>query len=155
MLIFKLLHIWSMFAAVTLLVGEALFYARAILRADVAGLAAVRRLVGGRPVVGAAFLVAGIVFGLLAALTGGFDLLAGWLLAAYALMVALFAVNGSPWVQRLPRLGLEAMQAEAGQRPVDDVVRAMAGTRTAVLVAVVLNVALFAAIILDMVVKPL
>jgi len=155
MLIFKLLHIWSMFAAVTLLVGEALFYARAILRADVAGLAAVRRLVGGRPVVGAAFLVAGIVFGLLAALTGGFDLLAGWLLAAYALMVALFAVNGSPWVQRLPRLGLEAMQAEAGQRPVDDVVRAMAGTRTAVLVAVALNVALFAAIILDMVVKPL
>jgi uncharacterized membrane protein len=155
MLIFKLLHIWSMFAAVTLLVGEALFYARAVWRADVAGLAAVRRLVGGRPVVGAAFLVAGIVFGLLAALTGGFDLLAGWLLAAYALIVALFAVNGSPWVQRLPRLGLEAMQAEAGQRPVDEVVRAMARTRTAVLVAVALNVALFAAIILDMVVKPL
>jgi hypothetical protein len=111
--------------------------------------------VGGRPVVGAAFLVAGIVFGLLAALTGGFDLLTGWLLAAYVLILALFAVNGSPWVQRLPQLGLEAMEAEAGQRPVDDVLRAMAGTRTAVLVAVALNVALFAAIILDMVVKPL
>jgi len=96
MLIFKALHILSMFAAVTFLIGEALFYAVAIWRGDVAGLAAVRRLVGGRPVAGVSFLVAGIVFGILAALNGGFDLFAGWLIAAYALVLALFAVNGSP-----------------------------------------------------------
>ena len=82
MLIFKALHILSMFAAVTFLVGEALLYGRAIWRRDVAGLVAVRRLVGGRPVLGASFLVAGIAFGIVTALTGGFDIFAGWLIAA-------------------------------------------------------------------------
>ena len=154
MLIFKALHILSMFAAVTFLIGEALFYAVAIWRGDVAGLAAVRRLVGGRPVVGVLFLVAGIVFGVLAALIGGFSLFGGWLIAAYVLVVALFLVNGSPWVQRLPRLGLEAIEAEAGERPHEDVVAAMASVRTGILVAVGLNVALFAALIIDMVLKP-
>ena len=81
---FKVLHILSMFAAVTLLVGEALLYARAIWRSDVAGLAAVRRLLGGRPLLGVSFFIAGIVFGLLAAVTGGFEFFAGWLIAAYA-----------------------------------------------------------------------
>jgi hypothetical protein len=153
-LIFKALHILSMFAAVTLLVGEALLYARAIWRTDVAGLAAVRRLAGGRPVLGASFLLAGIVFGLLTALTGGFDVFAGWLIAAYGLIVALFLVNGSPWVQQLPRLGAKAIEAEAGQRPVDNVVDEMGSMRTLILVAVALNVALFVAIIADMVLKP-
>jgi len=154
MLIFTALHVLTMFAAVTFLIGEALFYAIAIWRGDAAGLAAVRRLVGGRPVVGVSFLLAGIVFGVLAALTGGIDLFAGWLIAAYVLVVALFLVNGSPWVQRLPRLGVEAIEAEAGQRPVEQVVAAMATARTGILVAVAVNVALFAAIIADMVLKP-
>lgn len=154
MLIFKALHILSMFAAVTLLVGEALLYARAIWRIDVAELAAVRRLVGGRPLLGVAFLVAGIVFGLFNALTGGFDVFDGWLIAAYVLIVALFLVNGSPWVQRLPRLGAEAIEAVAGQRPVDEVVAAMTTMRPVILVAVTVNVVLFAAIIADMVLKP-
>ena len=87
-----------------------------IWRGDVAGLAAVRRLVGGRPVIGAAFLALGIVFGVLAAVTGAFDLLDGWLVAAYLLIAALLVVNASPWVQRLPKLGAEAVEAEAGER---------------------------------------
>jgi hypothetical protein len=153
-LIFKALHIMSMFAAVTFLVGEAVLYAMAIWRRDVAGLAAVRRLVGGRPVLGASFLVAGILFGLLNALTGGFDVFDGWLIAAYLLIVALFVVNGSPWVQRLPRLGAEAIEAEAGQRPFDEVVAAMTTMRAVIFVAVTVNVVLFAAIIADMVLKP-
>jgi hypothetical protein len=117
MLVFKALHILAMFAAVTLLVGEALLYARAIWRGDVAGLAAARRLFGGRPVMGASFLVGGIVFGLLAALTGGFDFLAGWLITAYVLVAALFVINGSPWVQRLPRLADDAVAAERVSGP--------------------------------------
>ena len=153
--IFKLLHILSMFAAVTFLVGEALLYARAILREDVRALAAVRRLVGGRPIVGAGFLVLGIVFGLLAALTGGFDVLAGWLIAAYALVLLLFAINATPWVQRLPLLGAAAIEAEEGVRPREAVERDMAGMRSVVLVAVALNVIIFVAIIADMVLKPL
>ena len=154
MLAFKALHVLSMFAAVTFLVSEALLYGRAIWRSDVAGLAAVRRLVGGRPVIGVAFLGLGIVFGVLAALTGAFDLLDGWLVAAYVLIAALLVVNASPWVQRLPKLGAEAMEAVAGQRPAEKVLEGMADIRTPVLVAVALNIGLFAAIILDMVLKP-
>jgi hypothetical protein len=154
MLIFKALHIVSMFAATTLLVAEAILYARAIWRGDVSGLAAVRRLMGGRPVAGAAFLILGVVFGLLTALTGGLDFLAGWLIAAYVLVVAMFVVNGSPWVQRLPRVAAEAIEAEAGRRRADDVAAAMLRIRTATLVAVALNVVLFVAIIADMVLKP-
>jgi hypothetical protein len=153
-LVFKALHILSMFAAVTFLVGEALLYSRAIWRGDVAGLAAARRLICGRPIIGASILVGGVVFGLLAALTGGFDFLAGWLIAAYVLVVALFAVNGSPWVQRLPRLADDAVAAEAGQLPIADVIATMAAIRTATLLAVTINVVLFALIIADMVLKP-
>lgn len=103
---------------------------------------------------GASFLAAGVVFGLLTALTGDFDLLAGWLIAAYVLVAAMFLVNGSPWVQRLPRLAAEAIQVEAGQRPSEEVLAAMLRIRIATLVAVGLNVLLFAAIIADMVLKP-
>jgi hypothetical protein len=154
MLIFKVLHILSMFAAVTFLVGEALLYGRAIWRGDIAALAAVRRLLGARPVAGVVFLLSGIVFGALAALTGQIDLLEGWLVAAYAMVVALFLVNASPWVQRLPRLGAEAIEAVAGQGPPEQVIRAMAEIRAPLVVAVALNVVLFLAIIVDMVLKP-
>jgi hypothetical protein len=154
MLIFKALHILSMFAAVTFLVGEALLYGRAIWRGDIAALAALRRLLGGRPVAGVVFLMSGIVFGALAALTGQIDLLEGWLVAAYAMVVVLFLVNASPWVQRLPRLGAEAIAALAGQGQPEQVIRAMAEIRTSLVIAVALNVALFLAIIVDMVLKP-
>lgn len=159
MLIFKALHILSMFAAVTLLVGEHLFYAAAVWRRDVRALAAIRRLsvrpfylAEGAPVVAVGLLLAGVVFGLLTALTGGLDLLAGWLIAAYVLMAAILVLGGSPWVRRLARLGDEAIEAEAGGRPAEEVVQAMAGSHAGLLF--VLAAAIFAAIILDMVLKP-
>ena len=46
------------------------------------------------------------------------------------------------------------MEAVAGQRPAERVLEGVAEVRTPVLVAVALNVGLFAAIILGMVVKP-
>jgi hypothetical protein len=57
-------------------------------------------------------------------------------------------------VQRLPRLGQEAIEAVEGQRPVEEVVGAMASLRTGILIAVAVNVLLFAAVIVDMVLKP-
>lgn len=152
MLTFKALHVLSMFAAVTLLIGEHLFYAVAVRRRDVRALAAIRRISGPRPVVAVALLLSGIVFGLLTALTGGFDFFAGWLIVAYVLIAAILVVGGSPWVRRLPLLGEKAIEAEAGSRPVEEVVHDMAHSHAGALFLI--SAALFVAVILDMVLKP-
>jgi len=154
-LIFKALHILLMFTAVTLLVGEELFIALAIWRRDVTGLATIHRLSGRRILTyaGAGIFLAGVVFGLLTVATGGLDFLAGWLIAAYVQVLAILLLNGSPLVQKgLMSLVEEAVEAEAGQRPVGEVVRHMASSPGAIVVAA--NVVLIAAIILDMVLKP-
>jgi hypothetical protein len=155
MLIFKLLHILSMFTAVTLLVGESTFMAIAIWRGDVRALAAIRRLLGGRPVVPALIFLVGIGFGLLTVATGGLDFFAGWLIAAYVMVVALLGISGLPVVQK-GLLGLvdKATEAEAGQRPMEDVAQDMAAFRLRFGLVVVANWVLFAAIIADMVLKP-
>jgi hypothetical protein len=152
MLIFKTLHILSMFAAVTLLVGLQIFVALAIWRRDVRGLAAIYRLARrpGNTVVGGVFLLAGIVFGLLTAATGGLDFFAGWLVNAYVLVAALILSNLLPAKHRVRQVAEEAVEAESGGRPVDEVVRDMA---TAPIGVFAIDVALFAAIIADMVLK--
>jgi len=154
MLIFKALHILSMFSVVTMEIGAEFLFAFAIARRDVRGLATVHRILEQARLgpISIAVFIAGIVFGLLTALTGGLDLLAGWLIAAYVL-VAVILVGGSRlWPKVLLPLGAKAVEAEAGQRPVEDVVRDMAASR-----AVWWHVGmatLFVLIILDMVLKP-
>jgi hypothetical protein len=154
-LIFKALHILAMFGAVTLLVGESTYMAIAIWRGDVRAVAAMRRQLGRRPVVSVLVFLVGIGFGLLAVATGGLDFFAGWLIAAYVMVVALLAINGLPVVQK-GYLGLvdKAVEADAGQRPVEEVARDMAALRRPFALVVVATWVLFAALILDMVVKP-
>jgi uncharacterized membrane protein len=153
MLVFKVLHILSMFTAVTLLIGVPIFVALAIWQRDLRGLAAVYRLARrpGNTVVGSGFLLAGVVFGLLTAATGGFDFSAGWLNAAYVMLAALILTNLLPAKHRVRQVAEEAVEAEAGERPADEVVRDMA---TAPIWVFGIDVALFAAIIADMVLKP-
>jgi hypothetical protein len=155
MLVFKVLHILSMFTAVTLLVGESTFMAIAIWRGDVRAVAAMRRVVGRRPVVSSLIFLVGIGFGLLAVATGGLDFFAGWLIAAYVMVVAILASNALPVVQK-GFLGLvdKATDAEAGQRPMEDVVQEMAALRRSFGLVVAANWILFGAIIVDMVLKP-
>ena len=142
-----------MFTAVTLLISVPIFVALAVWRRDVPGLAAVYRLARrpGNTVVGSVFLVAGVVFGLLTAATGGFDFIAGWLIAAYVMVAVLILTNLLPAKHRVRQVAEEAVEAEAGKRPVDEVVRDMA---TAPIWVFTIDVALFAAIIVDMVLKP-
>ena len=155
MLVFKALHVLAMFGAVTFLVGEAVFAAVAIWRGDVRALAAMRRIAGRRPVAAAVLFVVGIGFGLLTAATGGFDFFAGWLIAAYLMVVVLLAMNGMPVVQKgLLGVTEKAVQSEAGQVPAYEVVREMAIVRGPFLAVVAANVVIFALLILDMVLKP-
>jgi len=69
--------------------------------------------------------------------------------------VATFAVSALPVVQK-GYLGLvdKATEAEAGQRPMEEVARDMAALRRSFGLVVVANWVLFGAIILDMVLKP-
>ena len=155
MLVFKALHILAMFGAVTFLVGEAAFAATAIWRGDVRALATMRRITGRRPVVAATFFVVGIGFGLLTVATGGFDFFAGWLIAAYVLVIVLFVLNALPIVQKgLVGITDKAVDADAGQLPAEEVVREMAVARRPVLAVVAANIVIFALLILDMVLQP-
>jgi hypothetical protein len=153
MLIFKVLHILSMFTMVTVFLGGEMVYAFAVRRRDVRALAAVQRFErhSGAGIIGTVVFFLGVAFGLLAALTGGFDVFDGWLIAAY-LLVAAFLTNVALGVKKLLELGDKAVEADEGKRPVDEVVRDMAAS-PAVRFFVV-NLVLFAALIVDMVVKP-
>jgi uncharacterized membrane protein len=155
MLIFKVLHVLSMFAAVTLTMGDSLFIANAIRRGDVRALASYQRVVGARPVIGASIFLAGIAFGLLTVATGGLDFFAGWLIAAYVLVVVLLAFQAAaPPVRKMVKLAREAVDAEEGRGSRDDVIRGMDAIRGGFPLVVGVNAVLFAAIIADMVLKP-
>lgn len=155
MLIFKALHVLFTVGAVAFLIAEATLFARAVWRGDVHALAAMRRLAGRRPIIGASLFLVGIAFGLLTAATGGFDFFARWLIVAYVLVIATLVISGLPVVQK-GFLGLidKAVEADAGQRPLEPVVAEMATFRGTFAAVVTANAVLFAAIILDMVLKP-
>ncbi len=128
MLILKVMHILSMFSAVTIVIGQMLLLALAIRRRDIAALAAIHRLTGGMrsTLIGAVFFWSGVVFGLLTAVTGGIDFFKGWLIAAYVLVAVLVLSDGSPITRAMLRIEREAVEAEAGQRPAEEVLRHMA-----------------------------
>jgi uncharacterized membrane protein len=151
--IFKTLHILSMVAMVTAFIGAEIFYAAAIWRRDVRSLAWVQHTVEktGVGFVALGGLAAGVIFGLLAAATGGIDFFTGWMIAAYVL-VGLFLVNSALLGVRVVHVAKAAVEAVDGKGSVDDVAAGMAPNRGVVLVAI--NVVIFAALIVDMVVKP-
>jgi len=154
MLIFKALHILSMVTMVMLFSGGELYYAFAIRARNVRALAWLQSTErrNGIAFFALGALLSGILFGLLTAATGGLDFFDGWLIAAYVLVAVILVGGGLLWPRKLLPLGVKAVEAEAGQRPVEDVVRDMAASPAARWFAVMAT--LFVLIILDMVLKP-
>jgi len=152
-LTFKALHVLAMVTMITAFIGAEIFYAAAIWRRDVHALAWVQRTVEqfGVGIVALVGLLAGVIFGLLAAATGGIDFGEGWLIAAYVL-VAAFLVNAVVIGAKVVRVAKDAVEADEGRRPVEEVARAMTANRGVILV--VINIIIFAAIIVDMILKP-
>jgi len=153
MILWKTLHVLSMVTMVTVFIGAETFYAAAMRRRDVHALAFIQRTVErtGAGFIGLGGILLGIVFGLLTAATGGFDFTAGWLIVAYVLVAAFF-VNAFLFGEKAVRAGKAAMEAEEGRRPVEEVTATL-GTNYG-LIVLVINMALFTAVIIDMVVKP-
>lgn len=90
MLVFKFLHIASMFAAVTLIFGSIVFLDLLARRADAAAYLRLDELVKRTDIVAIGLFLMGLVFGFATALTGEFDLTASWLILAYVLVAGIF-----------------------------------------------------------------
>ncbi|MBA2556949.1 MAG: hypothetical protein H0V12_06335 [Chloroflexi bacterium] len=104
MLTFKFLHIITMFGAVTLLVGSMVFLDLVARARDIVTYRRMDAIVQRTDMVGLGLFLAGIVFGVLTALMGGFDLTASWLILSYVLVVALViegVVISLPWYGRI------------------------------------------------------
>jgi len=153
MLVWKTLHVLSMVTMVTIFLGVEIFYAAALWRRDLRALAWVQSTIErtGVGIIALLGLLAGIVFGLLTAATGGFDFTAGWLVAAY-LLVAAFFVNAALLGDKVVKAGKAAIAAEEAGRPPEEATYQLPPNRGVILVGV--NVVLFTAMIVDMIVKP-
>jgi hypothetical protein len=88
-LIFKFLHIASMFAAVTLVFGSIVFADLLARRGDAATYLRLDAIVQRTDLVAVGLFLAGLAFGFATALLGGIDLTASWLLLAYILVAAI------------------------------------------------------------------
>ena len=145
-LLFKWLHIGAMFMATALAVGP---FVVLYLVARSRDLASIRRaFFFSTPIgrIGGAMYGLGILFGIVAALTGAIDMTATWLLTAYVLVVVL-GVNGlraERWMGRVHSA------AEAGGA--DEVDRLVRDRSAVTLLTIMVVVTL--AIIFVMVVKP-
>jgi len=102
---FKYLHVVSMFFAVALAVSGEIVVRRVAQSGDVRAIRTtvekVKPLSG--PIATGLFL-AGVVFGIIAALTGQIDLLRPWLIAAYVAFIVAIGIGiaiTDPWVARL------------------------------------------------------
>jgi uncharacterized membrane protein len=153
LVIWKFLHIASMFGAVTVIAGAALVVSGVLRSGNVPAIRRVldveRRIAN---LLGAPLFIAGIVFGFVAALTGGFDLTARWLLLAYVLVAANF-LNGFALYQPHSRRLAAAAEASDDETPSGELVDLVKSARTQIVPAV--DVFLWVAIIFVMVVKPL
>jgi multisubunit Na+/H+ antiporter MnhG subunit len=144
----KFLHILSMFTAVTLLVGISVFGGRVIATRD---LAAIRRFGVVYPPLERAGIAAaslGVIFGLITAIVGPWDLTEGWLVTAYVLVVALFALG--PVEGRMFAKVAEAAGETDGDEP--KLAALLADRRRPTLT--LFSIVLYVAVIFTMVTKP-
>lgn len=151
MRIFIFLHIVTMFSAVAVSYLPEVLMRRAVLSGSVplmrsvgATIAPVSKLPG--PVFGI-----GLIFGLTAVFTGGFNPLAPWLLIAYVIFVIATIVGAGitgPWAVRVGELAA----ASPADAPSPELTTAMRDPRMGALVW--LNLLFIVGIIFDMVIKP-
>ena len=146
----KFLHILSMFTGVTLLVGVSLFGSRIIATRDVA---AIRRYAVVYPPLeraGIAAVSLGVVFGFITAIVGPWDLTQGWLVTAYVLVVALFALG--PIEGRMYKQVADAAARSEGNDVTTELATLIDDRRRNTLT--IMSVVLYIAVIFTMVTKP-
>jgi hypothetical protein len=151
--IWKLLHILVMFAAVTLFFGGNILLHRVVASGHVP---TIRRFIGlVDPLFrgGLGLLTLGVVLGLVTAATGGWSLLATWLVIGYVLVAAIYLVGfviGVPWYRGV---GVAAAASSDDDPVPSPALRAAIADRRGRL-DLGLSTALYIAVIAVMVLKP-
>lgn len=108
---FKYLHIASMFFAVALAVSSELVLRAVANSGEVVAIRTVTARVRPLANISTALFLAGVAFGIVAALTGQIDLLATWLILAYVAFLGAMALGitiSDPWVGRLERAAADS-----------------------------------------------
>jgi uncharacterized membrane protein len=142
----KFLHIASMFAAATLLVGGSLFAERIVRTRDRAVISRFGAVLRPLENLGVALGIAGITFGFVTAIVGPFGLLEPWLITAYVLVAVMFALG--PIESAMLARVFEAATAA------DDTALAAAISDTRRTMLTFVSAALYVAVIFVMVTKP-
>jgi hypothetical protein len=148
---FKYLHIVSMFFAVALALSTEIVLRRVASTGDAAAIRTVLPRVRPLGNVATGLFLAGVAFGIVAALAGQINLLAPWLLLAYAAFVAATLIGifvTDPWAARLEAAATATAEGDSSgalETVIGDPV-ARAGTWALML--------LVAALVFLMVVKP-
>lgn len=150
--VFKYLHIVSMFFAVALALSGEIVVRRVATSLDARAIHTIVERVKPLGMASTVLFLAGLVFGVIATLTGQFNPFAPWLLLSYgafAMAMAVGVLITDPWVGRLE-------QAAAASPPdaASDELRAVVGDRRAKWGTAALMV-LVATLVFLMVVKPL
>jgi hypothetical protein len=147
----KFLHIATLFFAVALAISGEIVVRRLAGSGDARAIGIVVERVKPLGNLSGALFLAGIVLGVVAALTGGFDLLRPWLLMSYVAVAAAFAVSAvliDPWIARLGTAATSSDDGASAQMRgvIDDPRARYASVALMVIIAV---------LIFLMVVKPL
>ena len=145
MLIWKLIHVVSMFGVITLWVGAWVIWDLVARTGDRSALRRVDHVSQTTGQIGFAFLVIGIAAGFVTAIVGGLNLAAPWLLIAYALVLSDLVVLR--WAS-----GHVALVRAAQNDDTADI-RGVAGSARANATLVVI-VGFWLLLIADMIVKP-
>jgi hypothetical protein len=147
----KFLHVALMFAAVTVGVGAAIMLHRVGHTRDVLAIRRVFSLAPWFERISVILFGLGVLFGFSSVVLGIFNPLAPWLLIAYALVLAA-GLNGSlvlgAWTKRVQALSLVSQT----ERPSPELDMAL-GSKIA-LIALIVDILLFFAIIFVMIAKP-
>lgn len=147
-LVWKFLHIVTMFFAVGLAISGELVVRRVAASLDPVAIRTVVERTKPLGMLATGLFLAGLVFGLIAAVTGQINPFAPWLLLAYGAFALAMAIGGlvtDPWVTRLGQAAAAGGPEEL--RTVVEDPKARLGT--------VALMALLAALVFIMVVKPL
>lgn len=147
----KVLHIFSMFLAVTVLFAPEVLYFSAARNRDVVALRRVGMLTRRTEVLGTALFILGIVAGLLTAIAQSRSLFVTWLITAYVIVALLATLGGAvegPWLKKMA----EAAVNSPDDRPSEELQTLLKSPRQTIVLSIV--GILYACIIFVMVSKP-